>query len=200
MDEDLAWIFWISVVVTYIFAFGIGANDVANSFGTSIGSGALTMGQAIVIASIFEVLGAVTLGAGVSYHALKASWVVTMPCLLSEMMWQISDSMAGEPVLGRPVHLRSLMAAAAGASLLNPPLVAVPQVSDTILRQISRLEDGACWDCGGPSGRMRVFMLGLWPFIFTYQGSIHPQGLSCYHAVTASALTAEAILILLLKE
>jgi phosphate/sulfate permease len=65
MEDNLSWIFWISVVVAFAFAFGIGANDVANSFGTSIGSGALTMGQAIIIASIFEVTGAVTLGAGV---------------------------------------------------------------------------------------------------------------------------------------
>ncbi|EIE25102.1 phosphate transporter [Coccomyxa subellipsoidea C-169] len=98
MEDGLSWIFGISVVVAFAFAFGIGANDVANSFGTSIGSGALTMGQAIVIASIFEVTGAVTLGAG---------------------------------------------------------------VSDTILRQISKLEDAACWDCGGSSGRMQVFMLGM---------------------------------------
>ena len=35
------------------------------SFGTSIGSGALSMGQAIIIASIFEITGAITLGSGV---------------------------------------------------------------------------------------------------------------------------------------
>lgn len=65
VSDGLSWIFWISAVVAYVFAFGIGANDVANSFGTSVGSGALTMGQAIIVASIFEVTGAVTLGAGV---------------------------------------------------------------------------------------------------------------------------------------
>ncbi len=70
MEDGLSWIFGISVVVAFAFAFGIGANDVANSFGTSIGSGALTMGQAIVIASIFEVTGAVTLGAGVRILAI----------------------------------------------------------------------------------------------------------------------------------
>ncbi|KAK9792695.1 hypothetical protein WJX73_003429 [Symbiochloris irregularis] len=63
---DLSWVFYLAICVCFIFAFGIGANDVANSFGTSIGSGALTLGQAICIAAVCEMTGAVTLAAGVS--------------------------------------------------------------------------------------------------------------------------------------
>ena len=37
------------------------------------------------------------------------------------------------------------------------------QVSDTILRQISNLEEAGCWECGGPNSRMQVFMLGEHP-------------------------------------
>ena len=36
-----------------------GANDVANSMGTSVGSGAITVGGAILIAGVFEFLGAI---------------------------------------------------------------------------------------------------------------------------------------------
>jgi sodium-dependent phosphate transporter len=60
------WIFGAGCLFAALFAYGLGANDVANSFGTSIGSGALTMKHAIAIASVMEVLGAVTLGSGVA--------------------------------------------------------------------------------------------------------------------------------------
>ena len=63
---DSPWVFGVGCVFAALFAYGLGANDVANSFGTSIGSGALTMKHAILIASVMEVVGAVTLGAGVA--------------------------------------------------------------------------------------------------------------------------------------
>jgi PiT family inorganic phosphate transporter len=47
-------------------AWGVGANDVANAMGTSVGSGALTVKQAILIAVIFEFMGAYLAGGEVT--------------------------------------------------------------------------------------------------------------------------------------
>ncbi len=58
------------IVMAIIFGlymtWGIGANDVANAMGTSVGSGAITVKQAIIIAAIFEFAGAFIAGGPVT--------------------------------------------------------------------------------------------------------------------------------------
>ena len=59
-------LFLVSVFLGVFMAFNIGGNDVANSFGTSVGSGTLSIAQALCIAAVFEASGAVIAGGEVT--------------------------------------------------------------------------------------------------------------------------------------
>ena len=64
--EDPNLLLGLALVFGLFMAWGIGANDVANAMGTSVGSRALTLRQAVVIAAIFEFSGAVLAGGQVT--------------------------------------------------------------------------------------------------------------------------------------
>ena len=78
-------------------AWGIGANDVANAMATSVGSKALTIKQAILVAAVFEFLGAVLAGGAVT-STIRKGIVDT-------------DSLAGTPELLIYGMLAALLAA-----------------------------------------------------------------------------------------
>ena len=65
MDFGITFII-LACVFGIFMAWGVGANDVANAMGTSVGSGAITIKQAIIIAVIFEFAGALLAGGQVT--------------------------------------------------------------------------------------------------------------------------------------
>lgn len=56
----------LALVFGFYMAWNIGANDVANAMGTSVGSGALTFKRAVILAAIMEFAGAFLVGSHVS--------------------------------------------------------------------------------------------------------------------------------------
>ncbi|TPH16747.1 inorganic phosphate transporter [Litorilituus lipolyticus] len=100
-----------AAVVGFFMAWGIGANDVANAMGTSVGSKALTIKQAIIIAMVFEFAGAYLAGGEVTSTIRKgiidASYFVDTPELLvfgmisalfAAATWLLIASALGWPV------------------------------------------------------------------------------------------------------
>ena len=95
----------------FFMAWGIGANDVANAMGTSVGSGALTIRQAIIVAAIFEFAGAYLAGGEVTKTIRKGiidpSIISNSPellvygmlaALLAAGVWLLIASRLGWPV------------------------------------------------------------------------------------------------------
>ena len=68
---------WVTAIFGFFMAFGVGANDVSNAMGTSVGSGTITPKQAIIIAMIFEAAGAYLAGGEVT-ETIKSGVIDTM--------------------------------------------------------------------------------------------------------------------------
>ena len=101
----------IAVVFGLFMTWGIGANDVANALGTSVGSGALNIKTAIVVAAVFEFLGALLAGQHVTRTIRKGiidpAGIESNPevlvygmlaALLAAAIWLLIASVKGWPV------------------------------------------------------------------------------------------------------
>ena len=101
----------LAIIFGLYMTWGIGANDVANVMGTSVGSGAITVTTAIIIAGIFEFAGAALAGGHVTATIRKGiidpSPIVNNPevlvfgmlaALLAAAVWLMIASTRGWPV------------------------------------------------------------------------------------------------------
>ena len=110
LASSAVWLLIVAASVGAYMAMNIGANDVANNMGPAVGSGAMTMGWAIVVAAVFEALGAIVAGgevvgtikggiidpAGINDPALFA-WVM-FSALLAGALWLNLATAVGAPV------------------------------------------------------------------------------------------------------
>ena len=105
------YIFAITMIFAFLDAWNIGANDVANSFATSVSSRSLTYSQAMILAAICEFLGAVLAGSRVSdtirnniievgmFDDAPAGLMLTMACaLFGSSIWMTIATKIGAPV------------------------------------------------------------------------------------------------------
>jgi phosphate/sulfate permease len=111
MEVHILIILILAVIFGLYMAWGIGANDVANAMGTSVGSGALTLRNAVIVAAILEFGGAFLAGSHVSETVRKGivdpaiftgdglSFMLGMlAALLAAGMWLQIASWKGWPV------------------------------------------------------------------------------------------------------
>lgn len=134
LSGQATWLLIISAVVGCYMAMNIGANDVANNMGPSVGSGAMTMGWAIFVAAVFEVLGAIVAG-GEVVGTIKGgiidikridepqvfAWVM-LAALLAGALWLNLATALGAPVSTTHSIIGAVMGAgiaAGGWGLVN---------------------------------------------------------------------------------
>lgn len=107
------WMLILGFIIAFVLAFSVGANDVANSFGTAVGSGVVTLRQACILASVFETVGSVLLGAKVSETIRKGLIDVEMynstqellmagsiSAMFGSAVWQLAASFLRLPISG----------------------------------------------------------------------------------------------------
>lgn len=105
------WIPYFTAAVAFVMAYGIGANDVANAFATSVGAKAITLKTALIIASVMEFSGAFLMGSHVTgtiskgildpeyfKDAPEVLMVAMMCALIAAAVWLLVATHFGLPV------------------------------------------------------------------------------------------------------
>ena len=115
MEPVMTLVLILSLAVCAYMAWNIGANDVANAMGTSVGSRALTLKQAVIVAAIFEFAGAFFAGDAVTDTVRKGILYIDdfdtiSPAFANDLMYAFIAAMMAAAVwltiatrLGLPV-------------------------------------------------------------------------------------------------
>ena len=115
MEPVMTLVLILSLAVCAYMAWNIGANDVANAMGTSVGSRALTLKQAVIVAAIFEFAGAFFAGDAVTDTVRKGILYIddfdaVSPAFANDLMYAFIAAMMAAAVwltiatrLGLPV-------------------------------------------------------------------------------------------------
>ncbi|OFT57716.1 phosphate permease [Brachybacterium sp. HMSC06H03] len=127
-----AFLLILAIAFGLFMAFNIGGNDVANSFGTSVGAGTLTMKQALVVAAVFEVSGAVLAGGSVTETVRSgivdlegmaidplAFALIMMSALLGAAVWLLLATRMGWPVSTTHAIIGGIVGAAVTTGLVT---------------------------------------------------------------------------------
>lgn len=136
-DGPMSYLVVIAAVIAGYMALNVGANDVANNMGPAVGSRALSMGGALIIAAIFEASGALLAGGDVvktvardllTGDAISTEQFVLlmMAALLASALWVNLATYIGAPVSTTHAVVGGVVGAgvaAVGASSVAWPVI-----------------------------------------------------------------------------
>ena len=140
---------FLAILIAGYMAWNIGANDVANAMGTSVGSKALTLRNAIIIAAVFEFLGAFFAGDAVTDTVRKGVLVISeenMSKLSTELYYGFIASMLAAALwitlatrYGLPVSTtHSIVGGIVGIGIfIDPDLIDYSKVGQIVISWIA---------------------------------------------------------------
>lgn len=190
---DNSWLLTAAALIGGYMAMNIGANDVANNVGPAVGSKAMAMGMAIVIAAIFEAAGAIIAGGEVVStvkngiidpadipDSMVFVWVM-IGALLGAAVWLNVATWLGAPVSTTHSIVGGVMGggiAAAGYGIVNWPVMGsiaaswvISPVAGGLLAAglLYVLERGVLWQADPIVAAQRYlpYLLGLMAWTFT---------------------------------
>lgn len=179
-------LFILASIFGIFMAFNIGGNDVANSFGTSVGAGTLTIPQALAVAAVFEVSGAVIAGGEVtktirqgivdlsSINVEPKQFIfIMMSALLAAALWLLFATKKGWPV--STTH--SIIGGIVGSSVCLGLLVSSPENSLALVKWQKIGEIAISWVLSPVLGGVMAYILfgQIKKYVLDYNAKVEKQ-------------------------